>query len=73
MEAPSMPGVKMDLAKLTGAGTGEVTLDLGQLLPSDAAVVSQLEFQMGLNRDGQKQTLSMKMDMAVRVEPGKRN
>jgi hypothetical protein len=65
---PSMPGLPMDLTKMTGRGNGNLTLDLGQLLPPEAGVESKTEFSMAMDVGGQKQSMTMKMDMNLQFE-----
>lgn len=68
ISSPAMPGMKVDLAKMSGRGTGEIKLDLGQLIPSEATADSHSEITMGVSVGGQKQNMSMKMDVNLRFE-----
>ncbi len=68
VENPSMPGMKMDLTKLTVTGNGKSTIDLGQLMPSDATLDENSDVQMSMNVGQQKQAMSMKMSMKVKFE-----
>jgi len=68
IQNPAMPGLKLDVSKMTGNGAGNVTFDLGQLLPSLATINSHSEVSMGMNAGGQKQEINMKTDMNIRVE-----
>jgi len=68
MQNPSMPGVKLDLSKLTGEGTGEVTSDLTQLLPREATIESHTDLSLTMNMGGQKQAMTMKLDLTLRLE-----
>jgi hypothetical protein len=68
MQNPSMPGVKLDLSKMTGEGTGEVSLDLAQLLAREATFDSHADLSMNMNMGGQKQAMNMKMEMNIRLE-----
>ena len=65
---PAMPGLNVDLTKMTGTGTGESTLDLAHILPVLATVTSHSEILMGMNVGGQKQAMTMKMDMKLHIE-----
>src|SRR5437867_11002112 len=38
VQNPAMPGLKLDLNKMTGTGKGDLTCDLTQLLPPEATV-----------------------------------
>ncbi len=68
IENPAMPGMKVDLTKMTGKGSGELSLDLGKLLPSAGTTGFHSEAVMGLNLGGQNQVLTMKMDVELRLE-----
>jgi Family of unknown function (DUF6263) len=68
IQSPAMPGMKIDLTKMNGRGTGEMQLDLAQLLPSMATVDSHSDFTMGMDAGGQKQTMNMKLDLNLRFE-----
>jgi len=68
IESPAMPGLKMDLTKMTGTGTGELSLDLNQILPQKAEMVSHTEVSMGMNVGAQKQVMNMKMDLNLQFE-----
>jgi len=68
IQNPAMPALKLDLTKLAGTGTGSMTLDLPQLLPVEATVESHTDISMGMNTGGQKQNMTMKMDMNIRLE-----
>jgi hypothetical protein len=65
---PAMPGVKLDLTKMSGTGTGETTFDLSQLGPQSAAVESHSEVSMAMNAGGQKQAMTVKIDLNVQIE-----
>ena len=68
IENPAMPGVKVDLAKMDGKGSGELNLDLGKLLPSTGTTEFHSEMAMGINLGTQKQSITMKMDLNLRLE-----
>jgi len=68
IQNPAMPGLKLDLTKMTGQGTGETTLDLGQLMPSVATVDFHSETSAVMNAGGQTQPVTEKTDLDVRVE-----
>jgi hypothetical protein len=68
VQNPAMPGLKMDLTKMAGKGTGERTIDLGKLLPIAGTGEVRSETSMSLDAGGQKQAMTMKMDMNVRLE-----
>ena len=68
IENPAMPGMKVDLTQMTGKGTSERTLDLGKLLPSAGTSDLHSEAAMALDMGGQKQAISTKTDLNVRLE-----
>jgi hypothetical protein len=68
IENPALPGMKVQLTKMTGNGTGNTTLDLGKLLPSEATVDIHSEVSMGMNMGQQKQTITIKTDTNIRLE-----
>ena len=68
IQNPAMPGLKMDLTKMAGKGTGERTVDLGKLLPIAGTGDVHTETSMALDAGGQKQAMTMKMDMNFRLE-----
>ena len=68
IQNPAMPGLKFDLVKMSGNGAGETTIDLAQLLPAKGTVDSHSELSMAMNTGAQKQTITMKMDLNLRLE-----
>jgi hypothetical protein len=64
---PSMPNLKIDLVKLRADGSGEVSFDLGQLVPPKAVADIHSEASMAMDMGAQKQTMTMKMDINVQV------
>jgi len=64
----SMPGLKLDLTKMTGTGTGDSTVDLKQLLPTKATMDSKTDLAMAMNVGNQKQTMKMAMEMQLTLE-----
>ena len=68
IENPAMPGLKVDLNKMTGTGTSESTYDLGKLLPLAGTTVLHSETDMAMNMGGQKQPISTKLDLNVHLE-----
>jgi len=68
VESPAMPGLKVDLNKMVGTGTGQSTLDLGKLLPVAGTTDLHSETDMAMNMGGQKQPISTKMDLNVHLE-----
>ncbi|MGD0261367.1 MAG: DUF6263 family protein [Verrucomicrobiota bacterium] len=68
VENPAMPGMKMDLSKMVGNGTGQHTSDLAHLLPAAGTGNVHSETSMSMSMGGQKQAISMKMDVNLRFE-----
>ncbi len=68
IQNPAMAGMKVDLTKLTGQGTGERTFDLANLLPTAGTGREHTDASMAMNMGGQKQAMSMKTDMEVQFE-----
>jgi hypothetical protein len=68
IQNPAMPGMKVDLTKMTGKGTSQRTFALANLLPVAGTGVVHTEASMAMNMGGQKQAMTMKMDMDVRFE-----
>ena len=68
MPSPAMPTMKMDLTKMTGKSTGNINFDLAQVMPPDLTLDMHADMLMAMNNGGQKQNMSMTMDMNLRVE-----
>jgi hypothetical protein len=68
IENPAMPGLKVDLNKMTGAGAGGSTFDLTHIMPVSATLDENTEIVMGMNVGQQKQTMDMKLTMNVTLE-----
>jgi hypothetical protein len=68
IENPAMPGLKVDLVKMSSKGSGTVTMDLAKVVPPSADVDTQTEMSMAMNMGDQKQAMNMKMDMNLRME-----
>lgn len=68
IQNPMMPGTQVDLTRMTGTGTGEITFDLAQLLSQASTAEIHSETSMAVNAVGQKQTMAMKMDQSIQIE-----
>jgi len=68
MQNPAMPAVKLDLTKMVGNATGELTFDLAKIIAPQATLDNHSELLMNMNNAGQKQTMNMKVDLNVRIE-----
>jgi hypothetical protein len=67
IQNPTMPGMKMDLDKMTGSGTGEMKYDLARLLPQ-GTTEGHSEMSMSMDMGGQKQSMNMKLDVKAVLE-----
>jgi len=63
IESPAMPGMKVDLTKMTGTGSGNSTFDLGHIMPLVATVDEDVEMVMGINMGQQPQSMKMKINL----------
>jgi hypothetical protein len=68
IQNPAMPGVKLDLTKLSGNGTGIINFDLAHLLPQEATSELHSEYAMAMNMGGQKQPMTMKVDVNAQLK-----
>ncbi len=68
VESPAMPGLKVDVTKMTGTGTSQGTLDLGKLMPTAGVTELHSETDMAMNMGGQKQTITTRLDLNARLE-----
>jgi hypothetical protein len=68
IQSPAMPALKLDLTKMVGNATGELTFDLAKIIPPQATLDNHSELSMNMNNAGQKQTMNMKLDLNVRIE-----
>lgn len=68
IQNPAMPALMIDVKKMAGTGTGEITLDLAQAMPAHGNTDSHSELSMEMNTSGQKQPMTMKVDLNVRLE-----
>lgn len=68
VENPAMPGLKLDLTRMTGKGSGEMMLDLGHVLPVSGKMKSQGDMAMSMNMGGQPQAMSTVINVEVLLE-----
>lgn len=68
IQNPAMQGVKLDLTKLAGSGKGSITFDLGHLMPLASSVDSHTDMSMAMNMGNQKQNMTMKVDLNLKME-----
>jgi hypothetical protein len=68
IQNPAMPSLNASLTKMTGSGTASSTLDLAHLLPVAGEVNLHSDMAMAIDMAGQKQNMTMKMDVDMRLE-----
>jgi len=68
IENPAMQGMKVDLTKLTGTGTGTTSLDLNHLMPQTASLDETTETAMSMNIGEKKQDMDMTMQMKIVIQ-----
>jgi hypothetical protein len=68
IQSPAVPGLKVDLKSMTGKGAGDVTFDLGQILPREGTFGYESDIEMGMDMGGQPKAMSMKIDLNLRLE-----
>lgn len=69
IQNPALAGMKMDLTKMVGNGSGERTSELTHILPTTGTGKLHSESSMAMDMGGQKQAMTVKTDMNVRFEP----
>ncbi|MGO8678011.1 MAG: DUF6263 family protein [Limisphaerales bacterium] len=67
IQNPAMPGVTLDLTKMTGKGGGDLTFDLGRLLPGEGTSTFSSEAVMQMNAGGQKTSMTTKTTQNLRI------
>ncbi len=65
---PSLPDAKVNVVKLQSRGTGEISANLGQLMPVQATSDLRNESNMAVSAGGQDSEMTIKMDMNQRLE-----
>jgi hypothetical protein len=68
VQNPAMPALKLDLKKLTGSGSGNVTIDLAQIFPVDGSFDQHSERELAMDSAAGGQTINMKTDVNIRLE-----
>lgn len=70
VKTPDMPaGAAAKLLDLKGSGQGEATYDLTKILPVTTVGKTTMSMSMEVEAAGQKQTMSIKMDLDLKFEP----
>lgn len=67
VQNPALQGMKVDLTKLSGTGSGDLALDLAKIMPIQVTTQAHADMTMGMNAGGQKQTMNMSMDLNVGI------
>lgn len=67
IQNPAMPGMKMDLTKMEGTGTGKIVGDLTQILPSEGTMELKTDMAMGMDVGGQQQKMNMNVNINLRL------
>jgi hypothetical protein len=65
IQSPAMPGIQLDLTKMTGKGSGERIYDLAKLLPTTGKGHVHSETAMAMNMGGPKQAMNVKTDIDI--------
>ena len=68
IQVPAMPGMKVDLTRMTGKGSGETTIDLAQIMPTAGNAEIHTDLSLAMNAGGQAQKMGMKTDVNLRIE-----
>jgi hypothetical protein len=66
IQSPSMPGMMVDLTKMSGKATGEAKLDQTKPFLVEGHGTMHSEMDMSMNMAGQDQTMSMKLNVDAR-------
>ena len=61
------PGNTAELTSLVSEGTGESQIDLAKPLPDKSSVKTSSTMELAITQQGQKQPLTMKLDIAVKL------
>jgi len=65
---PSMPGMKVEVAKMNSKGGGNATWELSRILPVEGTMDVKSEMTMGVPTGGEQQTMNMNMDMSLKLQ-----
>ena len=63
-----MPSIKLDLKKMQATARGTVVIDLGKVVPVKSETEQQIEMIMSMNLGGQKQDMTTKTSMKMKLE-----
>ncbi len=68
IRSPAMPGVEMNLIRMTNGGNMELTVDLGQLLPTEGIVDTHTEQTVAMGAAAKGQTITTITDLNLHIE-----
>jgi len=68
IEDLAMPGVKLDLVKLSGRGSGEVNVNLSQLLPTTGSITSHTDLLVNVGAGARQQSMGKTTDIDLHLE-----
>jgi hypothetical protein len=68
VQSPAMPALKLDLSKMEGHGTGEISLELSKIMAPEGTATVHSDLSMAMNTEGKKQTMGMKMDLNISMK-----
>ncbi len=68
VQNPGMPGMDLNLNKMSGSGTSDVTVDLTKLWPLQATAKMRSDSSISVNVSGQKQTMDTRTDISLQME-----
>ena len=68
IQNPSMPAMKIDVTRMTGGGSGDLSFDLTRLMPTRATIETHSDVSMQVDAGGRKQTMQMKQGFNIRME-----
>jgi hypothetical protein len=68
IQNPAVPGLKMDLKKMAGKGTGTSSLDTSKLLPLEAKIQFNSDASFSMDAGGQSQAMDIKTSIEVQLK-----
>lgn len=63
----AMPGIKMDLVKMAGTGSGTSEFDLGQVAALEVSSQMKSDMEMSMTMGAQKQAMTVKSDVDIHI------
>jgi len=65
---PSLPGMKVEVVKMSSTGGGKTILDLTKILPVEGTMDIKTAMTMKIPAGGEQQTMDMNMEMGLKLE-----